>query len=341
MDIPTPKNSFFPIRNLQLQGIASNALMAAMDVGIFDVLAQGAMKLDDVAKGTQTLSQRLEAVLEFCVAHGLLEKKGDLYGNSAVADEFLVRSAPLFQGKAMQLNDYFMSMCAEDMSYLLRHERDERKQTDTHWAEEHAMEGTAQEAMAGTMQNAVEIISRLPGFSGFRRMCDIGGNHGTFSMMLVDRNPGLSASICDLPHVMENASARCSRLGYADRIEVLPYDMRTDVLPEASFDLALASHVLYASANYEGGLRRTVSRIADSLRPGGWFVSHHMATDGNSDPKAVSALEVITKLAGYKSHFLPVEMLRDAMTACGLEDIRTEKTSSLGWATLVAGRKSL
>lgn len=340
MNIPTPKTSFYPVRSLQFQGVGSSALSAAMEIGLFDALADGPALPEQIAEATGTLDDRLDPLLDVCVVFGLLERKGAKYSNTPTAAEFLVSSSPLFQGKAMQLNTYFMSLCTENMVHLLRNKEGLSEQAAP-WAADFAMEGTAQEAMAGPMQRAVEIIAELPGFSEFTRMCDIGGNHGTFSMLLTDRNPSLRAVICDLPDVVETAAERCRKLGYDGRVETMAYDMRKDQLPEASFDLALASHVFYSLVSSEDAWAEALGRICRSLKPGGWFVSHHMAKDEDTSAKDASLLDLVTRLAGYKSHFLPVDTLSDMLAAYGLQDIRVVKTSSKGWSTLVAARKPL
>jgi hypothetical protein len=339
MDIPFPKTNFALIDRLQAQVLNGSTLMAALELGLFEVLERKALSLEQVAEATDTLSHRLDAVLDFCVAHDLLCCENGLYSNTPLASEFLVRSSPLFQGTAMRFNAYFLSMCAQNTVDLLRNEKNERAECDEQWGDVDAIEGMAQVALAGSLQHAVQAMAELPGFCEFRTMCDIGGNHATFTMALIDRNPDLRGVVCDLRDVLKGTQERCTKMGYADRIETKPFDVFSDDLPEASYDLVLASHVLYGARDFEEHLGKIVQRIAVGLRPGGWFCSHHLDQNKNADAGDVSRLELMTKLSGYRTHFLPVASLRKAMTACGLEDIRVVKTDERGWATLVSGRK--
>jgi len=83
----------------------------------------------------------------------------------------------------------------------------------------------------------------------------------------------------------------------------------------ANFDLAVTSHVLYA---FRDDLPGALRKIADGLKPGGWFISHHYC--GDCVPESAlreACLEMVTRLAGYPSHFISREQLGAALDEAG------------------------
>ena len=75
------------------------------------------------------------------------------------------------------------------------------------------MKSMEQGVMVGSIQDATEFISALPEFPDLLRMCDLGGNHGFYTMALLNRNPQLRGMICDLPEVVKLAKEVISEMG--------------------------------------------------------------------------------------------------------------------------------
>lgn len=336
MALVTPTTSFEPIESILFASTIAKGLMAALDLGVFGHLAQGEKSAGELAAATGTLPDRLEALLNLLATRGVLEKTASGYANSPEAMEYLVPGRPLYQGRAMALNMQYLGPLERDLVTALRREDGARHEADAAWAMEDVMEGTAGHAASGALVRVTRLIAGLPGFAAMRTMADVGGNHGEFTMALLDENPKLAGTIFDLPHVAPLSEARCRARGYGDRVAAVAFDLRTDSLGEAVFDLALASHVLYGVAE---DMERGVGTVARALRPGGWLVSHHFAP-GSRDAASEAGQELLTRLSGYPTHFLPLEAIEGAMARHGLGDFVVEAAAPpLGGGLIVAGRK--
>lgn len=73
--------------------MGSQALFAALELGLFTELAAGPAPLEELARRLSAEPPPLRALLEACVATGLLERTGDRYRNAPTADRYLVRHA--------------------------------------------------------------------------------------------------------------------------------------------------------------------------------------------------------------------------------------------------------
>ena len=315
MDIPKPVSDFSTVNTLMNEAVTAKAVMAAVELKLFDLLEQGQADLQVLADRLGAVADRLEPLLEILHAFGLLVRAGSLYGNSAVAAEYLVSTAPLYQGGYMELTMRFSAMLEDSIAELVRGGDCDHSKGDVGWEVAAMMDGSAQHALAGGLQAVIERVTSLSEFGDFRAMCDIGGNHGQFTMGLLARNQALHGTIYDLPPVIEQTRRRCVEAGFGDRVTAQGFDLTKDAFPEARFDLALASHVLYP---FRSDLPGMIGKIAGCLKPGGWFVSHHSyGWNEPGDRLEKGSLELITRLAGYKSHFIEKDELSDALGASG------------------------
>ncbi len=336
MPYPHPKTSFNPLESMVMESVAAQALMESVRMGLFDFMAQGPRTAADLAQELGFKPDPLEALLDLLVSRGILESHGQAYANTPMANDFLVSTSPLYQDKALETQVEFNSMIQDGIQALLRGEEARRAHTDGEWSEPDIMTGTLQHAVSGQLQDAVDAIRGLPEFKSFRAMADIGGNHGQYSMELVDRNPGLTSTILDLAHVVEAARERCKAEGYGDRIQCRPFDLREDELDLEAYDLVFTSHVLYASGE---NLEEVLVKVRDGLKPGGCFASHHFTVTHGADHYC-TAVEFITRLSGYATHFLDKKKLEAAMTRAGFSNLTHAFTGPDKRSLLVVGRKT-
>src|SRR5579862_8996490 len=72
----------------------SKAMFAAVSLGVFDLLGEGAADLANLAPKLKANDDALERLLDSCVALDLLDKRDGCYSNTAVAAMYLTRSSP-------------------------------------------------------------------------------------------------------------------------------------------------------------------------------------------------------------------------------------------------------
>src|SRR5882672_10874554 len=71
----------------------SKAMFAALELGVFERLEQGAATADQLAKELSLNADAAERLLDACVGSGLLAKQGGTYANNATASTYLVRTS--------------------------------------------------------------------------------------------------------------------------------------------------------------------------------------------------------------------------------------------------------
>lgn len=313
-----PQHDLEPLGRLSMEGVASRAFWESVQMRLYDRLdtprtaAQIAAEFSIEAHGA-------EAFLDVLESRAILVKDGETYVNSPVASEYLVSSSPFYQGACLTLHQKPSEYVMREMSSLLRTEAPNGSNLRREVTPE-VLAGIAQYSLRAGLQDTVEFIASLPGFLHLRTMCDVGGSHGRYAMGLLDRHPDLHAVLADLPNVVPAATAVCQEAGYGERLSVLSCDLRSDRLPRQAYDLVLASHVLYP---FSDSLEAIVAKIADSLKPGGWFVSHHLNPDNEVCRRFWTAVSLTTCLTANLRHVLSSSQLEAALRGAGLDNLHT------------------
>lgn len=336
MQIPKLKESFRPVADIVHQGMNSFILAAAVDMKVFDHLDKKAVSFSVVAQLIAATANRTEALLDCLVAMGLVVKESNEYLNTKVASEYLVSTAPAYQGPYVEMTTGFNIKMLQNIPELIKNTGNPERWDSEEWLSVHTVKMLGTTSLHGSLQNAVAFIKVLPGFSEFEKMCDVGGNHGFYSMGLIDENPRLQAVVCDLPGLLKQAANVHTEMGYGESISVRSVDLESDDLLGTDYDLVLASHVLY---DWSGTLLSVVEKIAGSLKSGGYFVSNHMYKDEGMPPSlSASVLELTTRLAGYSGHHISEAELREVLTTAGFGDFVVSESDETR-CLLLAARK--
>lgn len=126
-------------------------------------------------------------------------------------------------------------------------------------------------ALAGRAKNVAPVLAQRLDLSASRRLLDVGGGTGIYSIALLQKHPVLTAVIWDRPEVLKVAAELAAEYGVADRLELVPGDMFCDPVP-TGIDAVLLSNILHDWNVPE--CRHLIGRCATALPPGGRLFIH-------------------------------------------------------------------
>ena len=285
--------------------MASKALFAALEIGVFTALADGPLAPVDLADRTGLAARRLRTLLHALAGLGLLVRDGDTFGNAPAADRYLVR------GRAEDFGDYFRLQVgrqiypamlnldagiagtrsgSDTMSALLSAPDDARTFTTA----QHVGSLAAARVLADRV-----VPDGLPaGSPGAIRLLDVGGGSGAFSIALCRRFPTLRATILDFPAVVEVARAYRDEAAMQDRIDLVGGDAVGTPWPSGQH-VVLMSYLLSALGDEEPGseVEAVLAKAHDCLEPGGLLVVHDFMLDGAGPGPVAAALWFLQYLA--------------------------------------------
>jgi predicted O-methyltransferase YrrM len=139
------------------------------------------------------------------------------------------------------------------------------------------------------------MVVQATGAETVRRMIDVGGGSGAYSIAFAAANPELRAEVLDLPAVLEITREHIREAGLEDRVTTREGDLRRDVLGEG-YDLVLLSAVCHMLG--PDGNRDLIRRAFDALAPGGRLVIQDFILDPDRTSPRFAAIFSVNMLVG-------------------------------------------
>ncbi|HZT28484.1 MAG TPA: methyltransferase [Bryobacteraceae bacterium] len=291
---PTSARSFSELMDTMGSFEESRVLLTAVELDIFTAVASGATAAQ-VAARVSANPRATETLLNALAALGALSKSGQTFRNTPDTARYLVAGSPDYRRPALMHTVHMfrawatLTDCVRAGTAVLRPGVD---QQDQQWTESFiaAMHSGAQR----TAQHLVQVV----GVAGVRRLLDIGGGSGAYSIAFAKASPALHAEVLDLASVVPIARKHILEAGLADRISTRVGDLTVDDFGR-DHDLILLSaicHMLDPEQN-----RDLFRRCYRALAPGGRIVIRDFILEpGKTAPKWV-ALFAINMLVSTKS----------------------------------------
>jgi len=317
--------------------MGSQALFAALELGLFTALADEPRALDALATKLQVRVGPLRVLLSTCVALKLLRWDGERYSNSPAAQRFLVQSARSYVG------DYYLrqisSILYGELPLVRSLLRGEKLTKELTYANMLSTPETTEEFVrgqhAGSLGPAALLWHSLD-VSGRSRLLDLGGGSGAFSIEAVKRYPHLSAVVFDQPQVVAVAEKIIEETRLTNSIVCAGGDLLNDLWPSGC-DLILLSYIV--SCYESQTVRELLARTYAYLPSGGQLLIHDLALHPDRSGPWNAALFLFGQLtASAQTQSYTTDELGAAMQAAGYTDV-TAQPFLPNLTFLVHGRK--
>ncbi len=244
----------------------SRIFLTAAELDVFTFLAKKPMSAREIADVLQVTVRGITMVLDAVVSMGLLEKKEGKYHCPAETSSLLSKESPASIMPMVMLASGGWKRWS-NLTDIVRHGKGGTgpKALDIGESEREAFIG-AMHVIASRMAPGVVAAVR-PGNAG--KLLDIGGGPGSYAQAFLDAAPGMTATIFDLPPVINIARRRLEAAGLLGRVNLVAGDFYKDELP-AGHDLALLSAIIHQNSPEQNmELYRKTFR---ALLPGGRLV---------------------------------------------------------------------
>lgn len=336
--LPDVANSPRGIFDTLYAPVRARLLMTGIELKVFDHLAEP-VSADAVAQAIGTHPGNTAMLLDGLASIDLLEKKGGLYRNSPVAQEFLVEDTATCLGGLIAINNEFTRYGLENMPELIRNGPPDTPPSDVAsedmWAR--CARSGANQQRAGTAQRAAEIVRGLPEFPTFGKMLDLGCGAGLIGIAIVLNHPSMKGVLFDRSEVVGVAGDFVKEYEMQDRLEIVAGDYMQDSIGEG-YDLVWASNTLNFAKH---DIDPVMGKIYQALNPGGVFVSlaDGLTDEGTKPPEMLLGMVPIA-MSGWNMSF-DQGFLADSMQRVGFGSIRSQTIDSpWGEMELDIARKS-
>jgi len=268
--------------------VYSQVLLACVKLRMFELLAEGPRRLDDIARRTGLDGDAASRLLSAAVALRLVERRGgDRFGLG-------VLGAPLAGNAGLAAMIEHHEMLYADLGdpvALLRGDARAPSRLAAYWPYAGAVEPATAEAAEVSAYSqlmsasqplvAGEILAAYP-LGRHRAVLDVGGGEGTFLIAAGEKLPRLGLILFDLPAVAERAKQRFTAAGMGARADAIGGSFLHDALPRGA-DIVTLVRVLHD--HDDASVATLLAAVHAALPAGGTvLVAEPMAETPGAEP---------------------------------------------------------
>jgi acetylserotonin N-methyltransferase len=336
--MPTPSFDDTPVWDVWLSAYGMPTVVAADELALFEALHERSGDADELGGRLGLDPATLKAVLPLLTSLGFLVVRLDRYHLTGPAELYLLKQSPFYWGHAFSMHRG--SHWAERIKARLRSRPDgegqERRPVDA-W-ESGQLDLQMARGICAFMHShslpAALGVAESPKFETTRRLLDVGGGSGCFSVALAQRWPQLESVILELPVMCELAQGYIEAGAVQDRVTTTVVDMFRQPWP-TDFDAVFMSNIFH---DWDGPTCAELAAKAHAaLKPGGRLHLHEMLiSDDGSGPASAAAFSILM-LVGTRGRQYSAAELQRILEGAGFVDVEVD--AAYGYYSLVTGHK--
>jgi len=253
-----PDDIITEVRNF----MKSRGILTAAELNLFTHLHEKSSSAKELAGKLKLNTRALTRLLDALVTFGLVKKHTTQY---LLTDQGLLLSShhpETILPFILHLNNLWNSW--SHLTRIVKNGPYRKPKAFLEKAEED------QRAFIGAMhvigRKLSQKIAEAYDLKPFKRLLDIGGGSGTYSIAFLKKNPSLKGIIFDLKNVISMAEERIKAEGLSDRLELVAGDFYCDEFPRGC-DLAFLSAIIHQNSPEQN--RALYRKIFQALLPGG------------------------------------------------------------------------
>ncbi len=295
----------------------SRILLTAAELNLFDILAKGYQTVEELCTSHGFSPRGLRILLDALASQGLVSRSIDeKYGLEESLSRLLTKdgddtvlpmilhAASMWQSWSKLTEIVRTGVNPNVMGIRSRSTED-------------------MEAFIGAMHviglKMADSIAESLDLTRFKRMLDIGGASGTYVMAFLKRAPHMTATIFDLPNVVQMAQKRLDKEAYSHRVELAGGDYTSHDLPRGH-DLVVLSAIIHS--NGREGNRDLFRKIFQALEPGGALLVRDYVMDQTRTFPPDGAIFAVNMLAATSDgNSYTFEEIREDMQIAGFSNI--------------------
>lgn len=314
------------------------ALSVALELDIFESLDAQPDSADGLAERRDFDARGLRALLPMLMQLGFLALHGGRYQLTEAGKQYMLKGSPFFWG------GLFKRLSATMVAHklLLETINKERARAATRrpvdgWESGHVDMALARDVTAFMHSHSAAAaygMARTCDFTGIRKVLDVGGGSGVFSIALAGLRPDIYCSIMELPTICELAHQYIEEAGVTAQVDTIVVDMFRQPWP-LGFDAHFFSNVFH-----DWSVATCIDLAKKSyaaLPPGGCILLHEMLLDDSATAPAPAVAFSLLMAMGTLGQQFTLDQLREILESAGFRDVSCQH--SYGYYSLVRAVK--
>ena len=314
------------ISDIMLAPWITGVIVTAIRLRIFSILSVQELSAGEIAERSDTIPEYLTTLLDACVAMNFLEVENGKYRNSHFSRVYFVEGQRLYMGDFLKLvNDESLQWfqlpdiirgkerIVEEQPYI-------RSDYKTFVS---AMNSIGHLCEAEALRNLVDL-------SRCRKMIDVGGGSGLYSLALCQKYPGLHSTIFDSKETLSVTKEFLEGTQERTRIVLHEGDFLKDSLGD-DVDVVLLSDVVYEDA----AARKVLGSAWDCLNQDGVLIVRGYYADPERSRPLFPALFAVKELVDNpERRVMSIQVLERIVREMGFRDVRISPLTELSFAVI-------
>lgn len=314
------------IRELASGFQISRIILTAVELDVFSFLDRHLVPSSEVAKQIGADARATDRLLNSLVPLGFLNKVRGKFYNSDAASLYLVKGKPEFMGGLFHTNELWKSWGTLTNAVRKGTSVYTDDVSESDWTE------TFIAAMHYRAVKEAKILAMMLNLNSAKKMLDIGGGSGAFSMGMIECNLALQSVILDLPNVIPLTKKYVEAFPHKENISYTEGNYLTDSFG-SGYDLILLSAIVHINSNEQN--KELIKKCSNSLNSGGQIIiKDWIMNEARTEPLG-GALFAINMLVGTECGDTYTEKeMREWFSNAGINKIE-RKNTSYGWSLII------
>jgi len=306
-------------------------LHAAVKLDVFSVIGDDTVSANEIADRIKADERAMAMLLDALCAMELLLKNAGRYSNTSESATFLSRSSSQYLGYMLMHHHHLAESWIKLDQAVISGEpvRGRASFSDDQWRESFLM------GMFNMAKHTAPRVAEAIDLAGRKHLLDLGGGPGTYAIFFCQKNPGLSATVFDLPTTRPFAETVINQFGLTDRISFSEGNYLNENIA-GTYDVVWLSHVLHGEG--PEGCEKIIRKAVAALRPGGMILIHDFILDNTMDSPLFPALFALNMLLGTASGQSYSEgQIREMLARSGVANIERVAMALPNDSGIIAG----
>jgi SAM-dependent methyltransferase len=296
--------------------LKGRVILTAAELDLFTRLEKERSTAEDLAKGLECDRRCLTRLLDCLVALQLLSKHNGIYQNTErgalLSSEHLETELPM----VLHLSGLWESWGG--LTETVKTGTNPKRKSVTERGKD------SLKAFIGAMHVVGRTLSQeiadSYNLAPFRRLLDIGGATGTYTIAFLEKNPEMTAVLFDLPDVIRWAEERLGAEGLLERVECVAGDFYKDELPPGC-DLVLLSAIIHQNSPEQN--LALYQKIHRAILPGGTvLIRDHVMDPARTRPPqgTLFALNMLVNTEGGDTYTF--DEIKEILEEAGFGEVK-------------------
>lgn len=305
--------------------------LTAFELDIFTVLGDSEKTSEAIAEEIKADPRAMDRLLNALCTTGAITKTGGKFKNSETAAEYLVKGKPGYQAGTMHsvhLWDSWTNLTESVMTGGIE-KKSPVDEMENDWFEPFIA------AMHNRAINEAPTLVRQIDLTGVKKILDVGGGSGAYSMAFANEKSDILSTVFDLPNVVPMAERYIREGGLEERVDTVIGDYNTDELP-SGYDLVFLSAIIHSNSPEQN--IALFKKIYNALNSGGRIVVSDFIMDDDRTSPAFGAFFALNMLVNTASGDTYTQSeIKDWIERAGMTFVERREARSTG---LIIGRKT-